>query len=108
MDKVNSLEGMKEMANSYFEACGRKKNPIKIKIHKLRPLYQVKLLQLLLNTADLGTHLRVITLMACVQEWEILGRTLNRVIISRGDTHSAVISRGNRQRMYRRLLLAQM
>ena len=29
MDKVNSLDGMKEMANSYFEACGRKKKPEK-------------------------------------------------------------------------------
>ena len=29
MDKVNSLEGMKEMAESYFEACGRKKKQVK-------------------------------------------------------------------------------
>ena len=29
MDKVNSLEGMKEMAESYFEACGRKKKNMK-------------------------------------------------------------------------------
>ena len=30
MDKVKSLEAMKDMANSYFEACGRKKKPVKI------------------------------------------------------------------------------
>lgn len=29
MDKVNTLEGMKEMAESYFEACGRKKKQVK-------------------------------------------------------------------------------